>query len=60
MQKILSQDYVKSTEDFYTEQGDKQDFVGGISRKEIGKKLIQELEEFEANINNDIKQREDS
>jgi hypothetical protein len=58
--KDFVQDYVKSTEDFYTEQGDKQDFVGGISRKEIGKKLIQELEEFEANINNDIKQREDS
>jgi hypothetical protein len=52
--KDFVQDFIISTDDVYTEQGDKQEMVGGISRKEIGKKWIEELNEFENNINNDI------
>jgi hypothetical protein len=50
----IIKDFKKVDDHIYTEQGDKQEFVGGIDKEKVSDKWIEELDEIEKNIKSQI------
>lgn len=48
--KDVVNDFKKESDDIYSEQGEKQDFVGGYNKKELADKWLKELEEAETTL----------